>query len=151
MAGLDEALAPVVTWIRDNLMLDTVRIERPVAGDPILDPATGQLGYPDPDIVYEGPGAVMSSGAPGGINALPSATLPWTEETMSPARLYTPLEAPIPARDDLVQVVAVHSPANTALIGRKWFVQDPGRASTVEVVRTTPLDMKQAARDGGGA
>jgi hypothetical protein len=48
-------------------------------------------------------------------------------------------------------VVAVHNPANTALLGRTWFVQDPGRASTVEVVRTTPLDLKQAPRREAGA
>jgi hypothetical protein len=152
MAGLDAALAGAVQWIADNLMVDTVRISRPATGDPILDPATGRLTYPEPELLYEGMGAVLSSGAPGGINALPSAVLPWTEETMSPARLLTPLEAPIPARDDLVFVVTVHNPANTALIGRKWFCQDPGRASTVEVVRITPLDMKQASRTqaGGG-
>lgn len=151
MAGLDSALAGVVLWIQDNLMVDTVRIERPVASEPVLDTATGRLTYPDPDLVYEGQGAVLTGGTPGGINALPSATLPWAEETTSSARLLTPLEAPIPARDDLVSVVAVHNPANTALIGRKWFVQDPGRASAVEVVRTTPLDMKQAPRTQAGS
>jgi hypothetical protein len=57
----------------------------------------------------------------------------------------------MPARDDLVIVAAVHNPTNVALIGRRWFCQDPGRASTVEVVRITPLDMKQAARAEGGA
>lgn len=151
MAGLDAALAGAVAWIEANLMVDTVRVVRPVTGDPVLDPATGRLTYPEPDLVYEGKGAVLSSGASGGINALPSATLPWSEETMSPARLMTPTEAPIPARDDIVTVIAVHNPANTALIGRKWFAQDPGRASTVEVARITPLDMKQAPRtqDGG--
>lgn len=151
MAGLDDALAGAVQWIASNLMVDTVRITRPATGDPVLDPATGRLTYPQPELLYEGPGAVLSSGAPGGINALPSATLPWTEETMSPARLLTPLSAPIPARDDLVIVAAVHNPNNVALIGRRWFCQDPGRASTVEVVRITPLDMKQAARAEGGA
>lgn len=148
MAGLDSVLASVGKWVKDNVMLDTVRVERPATGDPVLNPATGQLTYPDPELVYEGPGAVLSTGAPGGINALPSATLPWVEETMSPARLLTPLDAPLPARDDLVTVVAVHNSANTALIGRKWFCQDPGRASTLEAVRTTPLDMKQAPRGG---
>jgi len=151
MAGLDEALAGVVQWIHTNLMVDTVRVSRPAAADPVLDPATGRLTPPEPEIVYEGPGAVLSTGAPGGINALPSAALSWTEETTSPARLFTPLSAPIPARDDLVMVVAVHNPANTALLGRTWFVQDPGRASTVEVVRTTPLDLKQAPRREAGA
>jgi Family of unknown function (DUF6093) len=151
MAGLDGALAGVVQWLEANLMVDTVRIARPANGAPVLDSATGQLTYPEPTVVYEGPGAVISTGAPGGINALPSATLPWTQETTSPARLMTPLTAPIPARDDLVTVVTVHNPTNAALIGRTWFCQDPGRASTVEVVRTTPLDMKQAPREGGGS
>jgi hypothetical protein len=151
VAGLDDALAPVVRWIETNLMLDTVRIARPGSGEPVLDPATGRLTYPDTEVVYEGKGAVIATGAPGGINALPSATLPWVEETMSPARLFTPIEAPVPARDDVVTVVAVHNPLNAALIGRQWFCQDPGRASTVEVVRTTPLDMKQARRGGGEA
>lgn len=151
MAGLDEALAGAVQWISSNLMVDTVRITRPATGDPVLDPDTGRLSYPEPELLYEGPGSVLSSGAPGGISSLPSSTLPWAEETMSPARLLTPLTAPIPARDDLVEVVTVHNPANTALIGRKWFCQDPGRASTVEVVRITPLDMKQAPRTEAGA
>lgn len=150
MAGLDDALAGAVAWVEGNLMVDTVRIVRPVTGDPVLNPATGRLTHPEPDLVYEGKGAVLSSGAPGGINALPSATLPWTEETMSPARLLTPMTAPIPARDDIVTVVTVHNPANTALIGRRWFCQDPGRASTVEVVRITPMDMKQAPRTSAG-
>lgn len=148
MAGLDGVLADIGKWLQSNVLLDTIRIERPVSGDPVLDPATGNLTYPGPELVYEGQGAVLSTGAPGGINALPSATLPWVEETMSPARLLTPLTAPLPARDDLVTVVAVHNPANTALIGRKWFCQDPGRASTLEAVRMTPLDMKQAPRGG---
>ena len=148
MAGLDAALAGVVTWIRANLMIDIVRVTRPVTGDPVLNPATGQLEYPDPVLVYEGVGGVIAAGAPGGISSLPSSTLPWAEETMSPARLFTPLDAPMTARDDLVTVVTVHNPANTALLGRTWFCQDPGRASTVEVVRITPMDMKQAPRGG---
>lgn len=149
MAGLDSVLADIGKWVQNNVLLDTIRVERPTTGDPVLDQATGNLTYPSPDLVYEGPGAVLSAGAPGGINALPSSTLPWVEETMSPARLLTPLTGPIPARDDLVTVVTVHNPLNTALIGRRWFCQDPGRASTLEAVRTTPLDMKQAPRAGG--
>ncbi|WP_055693975.1 DUF6093 family protein [Streptomyces prasinopilosus] len=148
MAGLDNALAGVGVWLQANLMVDIVRIVRPVTGDPVLNPDTGQLEYPEPELVYEGTGAVIAAGAPGGISSLPSSTLPWTEETMSPARLFTPLTAPMAARDDLVTVVTVHNPANTALLGRIWFCQDPGRASTVEVVRVTPMDMKQAARGG---
>ncbi|RSN55618.1 hypothetical protein DMH12_15490 [Streptomyces sp. WAC 04229] len=148
MAGLDDVLAPVGVWLQANLMVDIVRITRPAAGDPVLNPDTGLLEYPDTDLVYEGLGAVIAAGAPGGISSLPSATLPWAEETMSPARLFTPLTAPLAARDDLVEVVTVHNPANAALLGRTWFCQDPSRASTVEVVRVTPMDMKQAGRGG---
>ncbi|MEV8248073.1 DUF6093 family protein [Streptomyces rochei] len=148
MAGLDAALAGVVTWLQTNLMIDIVRVTRPVTGDPVLNPDTGNLEYPEPELVYEGIGGVIAAGAPGGISSLPSATLPWAEETMSPARLFTPLSAPMTARDDLVTVVTVHNPANTALLGRTWFCQDPGRASTVEVVRVTPMDMKQGPRGG---
>lgn len=150
MAGLDDALTGVVAWISTNLMVDTVRVVRPASGAPVLDPATGRLTYPQPALVYEGHGAVLSDGA-GGLNALPTAVLPWTEETTSRARLLTPLDAPIPARDDIVTVIAVHNPANAALLGRQWVCQDPGRASTVEVVRITPLDMKQAPRTEGSA
>jgi hypothetical protein len=47
-------------------------------------------------------------------------------------------------KDAIVTVVQVHNPTNTVLLGRSWTCQDPGRASTTEVVRKTPLDQNQA-------
>ncbi|MDK0525004.1 DUF6093 family protein [Streptomyces sp. ML-6] len=140
MAGLDAALAGVTTWIGDNLLIDTVRVTLPATGDPVLNEATGQLEYPDGDILYEGPGAVQGSAAQAEISAIPDHNLPWVQETTSRYRLLTPLPAPIPPKDAVVTVVAVHDPARTGLLGRSWTCTDPGRAGTVEVVRITPLD-----------
>jgi hypothetical protein len=46
MPGLDAALAGVKTWIETNLLVDTVRIELPATGKPVLDEATGNLTRP---------------------------------------------------------------------------------------------------------
>ncbi|MCX4885865.1 DUF6093 family protein [Streptomyces sp. NBC_00847] len=143
MAGLDAALAGVTKWIGDNLLVDIVRIELPPVGKPVLNESTGELERPTGDILYEGAGAVQGGTAQSEISATPGALQPWTQETKSRYRLFTPLTAPIPPKDALVTVVRVHNPANTALIGRSWVCQDPGRAATVEVVRITPLDQNQ--------
>ncbi|MEW2068635.1 DUF6093 family protein [Streptomyces sp. NPDC007346] len=140
MQGLDDALRGVVGWIEENLLIDTVRITLPADSDPILNPDTGELEYPDGGVLYEGPGGVQGSSAQAEIVATPDRNLPWTSETTSRYRLFTPLEAPIAPKDAVVTVVAVHDPARTGLIGRSWTVTDPGRAGTVEVVRITPLD-----------
>ncbi|MEU3656408.1 DUF6093 family protein [Streptomyces sp. NPDC032161] len=143
MTGLDAALAGVTAWIGDNLLIDTVRVTLP-AGDPVLNETTGQLEYPDGEVLYEGPGAVQGSSAQAEITAVPDHNLPWVQETTSRYRLFTPLPAPIPSKDAVVTVVAVHDPARTGLLGRSWICVDPGRAGTVEVVRITPLDQLRA-------
>ena len=148
MAGLDGALAGVVTWVEDNICIDTVRISVPATGDPVFNEETGQLEYPDDHILYEGSGAVQGSSAQE-LSATPGALAPWTQETTSRYRLLTPLAAPIAPKDAIVTVVAVHDPTRTGLIGRSWTCQDPGRAGTVEVVRITPLDQNQAPTVGG--
>ncbi|WP_329047162.1 DUF6093 family protein [Streptomyces sp. NBC_01422] len=147
MAGLDGALAGVVTWVEDNICIDTVRISVPSTGDPVLNEETGQLEYPDDHVHYEGPGAVQGSSAQE-LSATPGALAPWTQETTSRYRLLTPLAAPIAPKDAIVTVVAVHDPTRTGLLGRSWTCQDPGRAGTVEVVRITPLDQDQAPTVG---
>lgn len=144
MAGLDAALAGVTAWIGKNLLIDTVRIELPATGEPVLDQETGKLTRPQGDILYEGKGAVQGGTAQSEISATPGALQPWTQEAKSRSRLMTPLEAPIAPKDAIVTVVAVHNPANTALIGRSWICQDPARAATTEVVRITPIDQNQA-------
>jgi hypothetical protein len=143
MAGLDAALASVVGWIQSNLLIDTVRIALPGSGEPVLNETTGQLEYPAGTVLYEGPGAVQGGTAQSEISATPSVLQPWVQETKSRYRMLTPLEAPIAPKDAIITVIAVHDPTRTALIGRSWICQDPGRAATVEVVRVTPLDQNQ--------
>lgn len=143
MAGLDAALAGVRTWIGKNLLLDTVRIELPATGKPVLDEVTGTLTRPAGEILYEGPGAVQGGTAQSEISSTPGALQQWVQETRSRYRMMTPIEAPIAPKDAIVTVIQVHDPANTALIGRSWVCQDPGRAATTEVVRITPLDQNQ--------
>jgi len=143
MPGLEAALASVGAWIEENVLLDTVRIRLPATGDPVLDPDTGELTRPEGEVLYEGPGAVQGGTAQSEISATPGALQPWTQETKSRFRLLTPLTAPIAPKDAIATVVRVHNPANTALIGRSWVCQDPGRAATLEAVRITPLDQNQ--------
>ena len=145
MAGLDAILACTVTWIERNLLVDTVRITTAPVGEPVLNEDTGQLEYPEGDLVYEGPGAVQGGIAQSEVSAVPSAGQPWLQETTSRYRMMTPLSAPIAPKDAIVTVVQVHNPARADLIGRTWICQDPGIAATTEVVRVTPLDQNQAA------
>ena len=147
MPGLDNVLASVGRWLDTNLLVDTVRISRPGGGDPVYNPDTGQNEYPPGETVYEGPGAVQGGTAQSEMSAVPDAGQMWIQETRSRYRLFTPLTAPMAAKDDIITVVGVHNPANTALIGRSWIAQDPGRAATLEAVRITPLDQIQADRE----
>lgn len=150
MPGLDAALAKASAWVDKNLLRDTVRVTLPATGEPVLNETTGELERPEGETLYEGPGAVQGGTAQSEISATPGALQPWTQETKSRYRLLTPLTidgnlTPVPPKDAIVTVVRVHNPANTALLGRSWTCQDPGRAGTTEVVRITPLDQNQAA------
>lgn len=139
MAGLDDAIAGAVAFIETNLLVDTIRLSAPASGEPVFNEDTGQLEYPEDELLYEGPGAVLPvSGPP--MTVIADTNLPWANATRSAYKLLTPLDAPIPAKDHIVAVVAVHNPNNTALLGRSWLCADPGRAGTVEAVRITPLD-----------
>lgn len=142
MAGLDDVIAGAVAWIDEYLLVDTVRVTEPGStGEPVLNETTGQLEYPEApgEILYEGPGAMLPvSGPP--MTVVADANLPWDKATRSAYMLLTPLEAPVPYKDCVITVVAVHNPANTALLGRAWLCSDPGRAGTVEAVRKTPCD-----------
>jgi len=142
MAGLDSILAGARTWVESNLLVDTVRITAAAVGQPVLNESTGLLEYPEGDVIYEGPGAVLGTGQTE-LSATPDVLQSWTTETKSRYQLLTPLTAPMAPKDALVTVVQVHNPANAALIGRVWICQDPARVSTVEVVRKTPLDQNQ--------
>lgn len=145
MAGLDSFLASTLTWIDKNLLIDTVRITAPPTEPPVLNQTTGQLEYPEGEVLYEGRGAVQGGIAQSEVSSIPNAGQPWTQETHSRYRMMTPLDAPIAPKDAIVTVVEVHNPARADLIGRSWICQDPGIAATTEVVRITALDQNETA------
>jgi hypothetical protein len=140
MAGLD--LSGLVPIIEDLILLDTVRFFTPAVGKPVFDTATGRYTYPEGDVLYEGRGAVQS-GALSQSAAAAVANQPWAGETMSRYRAFTPLAAPIAARDTIVTVIAVHAGGDLTLIGRQWRAQDPSLGGTLGVVRVTSLDQIQ--------
>ncbi|MFI0929624.1 DUF6093 family protein [Streptomyces sp. NPDC021012] len=145
LPGLDRALAGVVRWIDNKLVVDTVRVTLPGAGEPVLNPDTGTLEYPPDTVLYEGPGAVQRAAAQGDLVAVPDANLPWPANIKSRYRLLTPLDGPSFPKDAEVTVTAVHNPANTGLLGRSWICADATDASTVQVVRITALDQNPGA------
>ncbi|MEV6165685.1 DUF6093 family protein [Streptomyces sp. NPDC052052] len=148
MAGLDRALAGVTRWISSNLLIDTVRITLPPTGEPVLDTTTGQLERPDGEVLYEGPGAVVPASATTERGATFDGVQPWTQQAKLSYFLLTPLTAPMPPENAIATVVAVHDPARTSLLGRAWTCAGPGMASTVEVVRKTPLDQNNLPAGG---
>ncbi|WP_331764411.1 DUF6093 family protein [Streptomyces anulatus] len=145
MAGLDQALAGVTRWIGANLLIDTVRVSLSGVGEPVLNTTTGELVYPEGDVLYEGPGGVVAGAATMERSAVPDAVQPWAQQTRSTYVLLTPLTAPIPPEHAVVSVVQVHDPARTSLLGRTWICADQGQAGTVEVVRRTALDQNRPA------
>ncbi|WP_328403986.1 DUF6093 family protein [Streptomyces sp. NBC_00390] len=122
--------------LETKLLVDTVRITRPTGSAP-LDPETGLLGSAPVDVVYQGPGAVLSGH--GQVTAEGIVGRQWLDDTVSWYRLLTPLGAPVPARYDRLEVLAARA-ENSATLGRAWQVLDPSEASTVELVRVTRLD-----------
>ncbi|MFJ7990332.1 DUF6093 family protein [Streptomyces sp. NPDC096351] len=143
--GLDRALAGAVRWIGTNLLVDTIRVTLPGGGEPVFNPDTGEVEYPDGTVLYDGPGAVLPATAQGDLVAVPDANLPWPAETKSRYRLLTPLTGPSFPKDAQVTVTAVHNPANTQLLGRSWICSDVTAASTVQAVRITSLDQNRQA------
>ncbi|RSS43824.1 DUF6093 family protein [Streptomyces sp. WAC08241] len=142
--GLDNALAGAVRWIEGNLLVDTIRVALPGTGEPVFNPDTGQVEYPSDTVLYAGPGAVLPATAQGDLVAIADTNLPWRPETKSRYRLLTPLDAPDLPKDAQVTVIAVHNPTRTGLIGRSWTCTDVTAASTVQAVKSTPLDQNRA-------
>lgn len=138
MAGLD--LSGLIPVIEDLILLDTVRIASPAAGQRVFDPATGQYTYPDGEVLYEGRGAVQSAYTADVTASTPDINLPWVAETRSRYRLFTPLDVPVAQKDMIVTVVQVHPGGDLSLLGRRWRVQDPSTSGTLGVVRVTMLD-----------
>ncbi|WP_329317988.1 DUF6093 family protein [Streptomyces sp. NBC_01262] len=119
-----------------KLLVDTVRITHPTS-TPVLDVVTGLIGPVPVELVYEGPGAVLSGH--GQVTAQHLLGLEWLDDTVSWYRLLTPISAPLPARYDRVEVIAAAA-EHSATLGRVWQVLDPSEASTVEIARVTRLD-----------
>ena len=138
MTGLN--LSGLVPVVEELLLQDTVRITVPSTGKGVFDQATGKYVYPEPEVVYEGPGAVQSAYTADVTASTPNVNLPWVSETRSRYRMFTPLTAPIAVKDTIATVVSVHEGGDTALLGRSWRVQDPATAGTLGVVRITMLD-----------
>lgn len=145
MPGLD--LSSVAKVVEGLVLLDTLQFAWPGSGQPVFNETTGLYEYPNPEPVWEGSGAVVPAGTPGGISALPIPTQPWVDETRSKYRALTPLAAPVAERGMLVTVLQIHAGGDLALIGRQWRVQDPSMAGTLVAVRVTALDQVQQTRE----
>ncbi len=145
MAGLD--LSGIARYVEDLILLDVVRFSAP-GGQPVFNPDTGQYDTPEGSVLYEGRGAVQSGTLPDTASAV-VATQPWVDETKSKYKAYTPLSAPIAARDTIVTVVQVHEGGDLTLLGRRWRVMDPSQGGTLGVIRVTNLDQIQQAASGG--
>ncbi|WP_073947567.1 DUF6093 family protein [Streptomyces kebangsaanensis] len=121
----------------EALMTDTVRVSR-TAGQPELDPVTGEPGETPTSVVYEGPGAVLSSH--GQLVVAHILGFDWLSEGAAWYRLVTPVGAPVAMPGDLVEVIEAISPDGAeGRTGRVWLAEDATEASTVEICRTTRL------------
>lgn len=107
-----------------KLLLDTVRVTLLPTGAPVLGPETGLLGDGPVDVVYEGPGALLSGHGHGQVAAWGIVGRQWLDDTVSWYRLPTPLTAPVPARYDRVEVVLAH-PRDAATGRQVWQVLRP--------------------------
>ncbi|MFJ6069051.1 DUF6093 family protein [Streptomyces tendae] len=138
---LARILANVAPTVEGMLLLDTVRFAAP-GGPPVFNPDTGQYEASEGAVLYEGLGAVQP-GSASGVASIPVVGQPWTNETTSNYKAYTPLTAPIAARDTIVTVVAVHEGGDATLVGRQWRANDPSQGGTLGVIRVTSLDQIQ--------
>ncbi|WP_461712159.1 DUF6093 family protein [Streptomyces sp. DSM 41013] len=144
---LARILANVTPLVEGMLFLDTVRFASP-GGPPVFNPDTGLYEVPEDTVFYEGPGAVQPGSLPETASAV-VATQPWVNETTSKYKAFTPLTAPIAARDTIVTVVAIHAGGDQTLVGRQWRAMDPSQGGTLGVIRITSLD--QITQTGGEA
>lgn len=148
MTGLD--LSGVAAFLEGFLLVDTLRFSRPGTGQPVFNTTTGLYEYPQLDPYWEGKGAVLPASTTGGVTGLPVVNMPWTDETRSRYRVFTPLSAPVAERGMVVTVVQVHQPGgDLELLTRQWTVQDPSAAGTFGALRITGVDQVQQTRETG--
>jgi len=137
MTGLD--LRALIPGLEGMLLLDTVRVRYP-DGPPVLDEETGLM-VPSPGaVLYEGAGAVFGGGGQQ-VTEVPVAGQPYVDDPTIRYRLFTPLAAPVPVRDAVVEVLV--SVRDAALVGRSWRCTDAGQAASQVVLRITWLDENQ--------
>lgn len=117
----------------ETLLTDTVKISR-TDGQPVLDPVTGEPGQTPTSVVYEGPGAVLSTHGQLVFGALLGTD--WLSEGSAWYRLVTPIGAPIALPGDLVEITTERANGRA---GRTWLADDATEASTVEICRSTRL------------
>lgn len=137
MPGLD---LTGVTRIAEALVFsdsDQVRLTRDGDGDPVYDTATRRYVDPPRVTVYEGRGAVLPPGVQPTL-APPVTGQTWVDNPRDAYRLITPVDAPVPTRDQQVQVIA--SEMDPSLVGRTWRCVQPGQGSSFAVLRITWLD-----------
>lgn len=118
----------------EALLTDTVKVSR-TAGQPVLDPVTGEPGETPTVVVYEGPGAVLSSH--GQLLVAQVLGFDWLAQGAAWYRLVTPVAAPVAMPGDLVQVIT--GTGADGRTGRTWLAEDATEASTVEICRATRL------------
>jgi hypothetical protein len=116
-------------------LVDTVRISR-ITGTPDLDPHTGQPGETPTTVVYEGPGAVLSTH--GQIVFAQILETDWASQSAAWYQLITPLAAEAARPGDQVEVTASAAPS-AATVGRVWLADAATQVSTWEIARVTRL------------
>lgn len=145
MPALDlSALGPL---LEEMILQDTVRISTASGGAREFNPVTGEYEYEQPDVVYEGIGAIISAYTNDVAASTPDTVQPWVSETRSRYKMLTPVDAPAAKKDMIVEVVTVHQGGDLSLLGRKWRVQDPSVSGTITVVRSTMLDQITQPRE----
>ncbi|MER7707240.1 DUF6093 family protein [Kitasatospora sp. NPDC097605] len=136
-------LGPLTGLVRELVLGDTIRLEKPSPGK-VLDEATGTLIDAPGIVVYEGPGAVIGPGSqPIGL-VVPTDLLEHVDDPKAGYKLLTLPDAPVPPRDAVLTVTAVHEGGDQSLLTRSWRVARPGHANTLLVVRMSWCDEIQS-------
>ncbi|MFD4397205.1 DUF6093 family protein [Kitasatospora sp. NPDC058478] len=125
--------------VQELVMGDTVRIARPGPGR-VLNETTGELDDAPGSTVYDGPGAVVAPGAQPIGRVVPADLQDWVDDPKAAYKLLTPPDAPVPLRDDVLTVTAVHPNGDRSLLGRRWRIAQSGQGNTLIAVRMSWCD-----------
>ncbi|MFJ2780287.1 DUF6093 family protein [Kitasatospora sp. NPDC087315] len=125
--------------VEELVMGDTVRVTRRGVGR-VLNEDTGELEDAPATLVYEGPGAVIGTGAQPIGRVVPSDLQDHIDDAKNAYRLLTPAHTPVPRRDDTLAVIAVHSKGDPSLLTRSWRIAESGQGQTLIAVRLSWCD-----------